>query len=172
MIKVIPNAPKNAGSSFSRESLVKPQTFIRHHIQLQAALVHGEAWFCARGIGRLMGLEINDRQVLKLDSDQRRTICLSGPDDIQETLMLSESGVYAMLVYHYSPENRHLRRWLTHEVVPLLHEDVLSSFSPRPHLQLMLCAGQTLKLLHWRNEPWIRLRDMPSLLTQEGCSYS
>jgi len=170
MIKVIPNAPKNAGSSFSRESLVNPQTFIRHHIQLQAALVHGEAWFCARGIGRLMGLEINERQVLKLDPDQHRTMCLSQADDAHETLMLSESGVYAMLVSHYSPENRHLRRWLTHEVVPLLQEDLMSAINPRPSLRLMLCAG-TLKMLHCRNEPWICLRDMPCLLTQEGCSY-
>ncbi|MBX9405301.1 Bro-N domain-containing protein [Pseudomonas baetica] len=166
MIKVTTNAPKNAGSQFSRESLVNPQAFIRHHIQLQAALVHGEAWFCARDIGRLMGLEINGRQVLKLDEDQRRMMFLSGNDGVQETLMLSESGVYAMLVYHYSPENRHLRRWLTHEVVPMLHQDSTSVIEP--HLRLMMCAGETLSLLHWRNEPWIRMRDMPSMLAQEG----
>jgi prophage antirepressor-like protein len=27
--------------------------------------------------------------------------------------MLSESGVYALLVYHYVPGNRLLREWLT-----------------------------------------------------------
>lgn len=168
MIKATPNAPKNSGSSFSRESLVDPQTFIRHHIQLQAALVHGEAWFCARDFGRLMGLEINGRQVLKLDEDQRRIMYLSGNDSVQETLMLSESGVYAMLVYHYSPENRHLRRWLTHEVVPMLRQD--SESISEPHLRLMICAGETLRLLQWRNEPWMRMRDMPHLLTQESRS--
>ena len=39
---------------------------------------------------------------------------------VQDTLMLSESGAYAMLLYHYHPENRHLRQWLTHEVVPAM----------------------------------------------------
>ena len=40
---------------------------------------------------------------------------------VQNTLMLSESGAYALLLYHYHPENRNLRQWLTHEVVPAMH---------------------------------------------------
>ncbi|NNA58744.1 Bro-N domain-containing protein [Pseudomonas koreensis] len=170
MVKVVPTHSENFGSVFPHEPFIQTQSFIRHHIQLRATLQHAEAWFCARDIGRLMGLEINARQVLKLDEDQRRTMHLSGDDGAQKTLMLSESGVYAMLVYHYSPENRHLRRWLTHEVVPMLRQN--SKSVPDPHLRLIMCAGETLRLLHWRNEPWIRMRDMPYLLTQEGASYS
>ncbi|MFJ2486541.1 Bro-N domain-containing protein [Pseudomonas sp. NPDC087639] len=168
MFKATPNPPEDSGSAFIREPFVIPQAFIRHHIQLRATLLHAEAWFCARDFGRLMGLEINGRQVLKLDEDQRLMMYLSGSDGVQETLMLSESGVYAMLVYHYSPENRHLRRWLTHEVVPMLRQG--SESVSDPHLRLMMCAGETLRLLHWRNEPWMRMRDMPHLLTQESRS--
>jgi prophage antirepressor-like protein len=169
MVKVVPTHSENFGSAIPRERLIQPLLFIRHHIQLRATLQHAEAWFCARDIGRLMGLEINARQVLKLDEDQRRMMQLSGNDGAQEFLMLSESGVYAMLVYHYSPENRHLRRWLTHEIVPMLRQN--SKSVPDPHLRLIMCAGETLRLLHWRNEPWIRMRDMPYMLTQEGASY-
>ncbi|QUE89387.1 Bro-N domain-containing protein [Pseudomonas sp. SCA2728.1_7] len=169
MVKVVPTHSENFGSAITHEPLIKPQLFIRHHIQLRATVQHAEAWFCARDIGRLMGLEINARQVLKLDEDQRRMMRLSGNDGAREFLMLSESGVYAMLVYHYSPENRHLRRWLTHEIVPMLRQS--SKSVPDPHLRLIMCAGETLRLLHWRNEPWIRMRDMPYMLTQEGASY-
>jgi len=169
MVKVVPTHSENFGSAIPREPLIQPLLFIRHHIQLRATLQHAEAWFCARDIGRLMGLEINARQVLKLDEDQRRMMQLSGNDGAQEFLMLSESGVYAMLVYHYSPENRHLRRWLTHEIVPMLRQN--SKSVPDPHLRLIMCAGEKLRLLHWRNEPWIRMRDMPYMLTQEGASY-
>lgn len=173
MVKVTPNPPEDSVDSdqFSVSQaaisgpLLVPQTFIRHHIQLRALLLHAEAWFCARDIGRLMGVDINGRQALKLDADQRRMMCLSGNDDSQETLMLSESGVYAMLVYHYCPENRHLRRWLTHHVVPMLREDAGSVSTQTPHLRLMEWTGGTLRLLHWRKEPWVRLRDMPSLLS-------
>ncbi|MFJ2481200.1 Bro-N domain-containing protein [Pseudomonas sp. NPDC087598] len=170
MVKVVRTPSENFGSVITREPLIQPQSFIHYHTQLRATLQHAEAWFCARDIGRLMGLEINARQVLKLDEDQRQMMYLSGSDGAQETLMLSESGVYAMLVYHYSPENRHLRRWLTHQVVPILRQN--SKSVPDPHMRLIMCAGETLRLLHWRNEPWIRMRDMPYMLTQEGASYS
>ena len=169
MIKVTPNPPQDTDQSVSahtseREAHFVPKTFIRHHIQLRALLLHAEAWFSARDIGRLMGVDINRRQALKLDVDQRRMMFLSGNDDSQETLMLSESGVYAMLVYHYCPENRHLRRWLTHDVVPMLREDAGTASNQTPRLRLMEWAGGTLRLLHWRQEPWVRLRDMPGLL--------
>jgi len=64
--------------------------------------------------------------------------------------MLSESGVYAMLVYHYCPENRHLRRWLTHHVVPMLRDGGGVASNQAPSLRLMEWAGGTLSLLHWR----------------------
>jgi len=155
MIKVTPNPPEH----------FTPQTFIRHHIQLRALVLQAEAWFCARDIGRLMGVDINGRHALKLDADQRRVMVLSGREDSQETLMLSESGVYAMLVYHYCPENRHLRRWLTHHVIPMLREGAGAVPHQVPRVRSMEWTGGTLKLLHWRKEPWIRLRDMPGLLS-------
>lgn len=158
MFKVTPNPPESSDH-------FTPQTFIRHHIQLRALLLHAEPWFSARDIGRLMGVDINPRQALKLDADQRRMMVLSGRDGLQETLMLSESGVYAMLVYHYCPENRHLRRWLTHHVIPLLREEAGAVSYQAPRLRSMDWAGGTLRLLQWRKEPWIRLRDMPGLLS-------
>ena len=159
MVKITPNPPVP----------FIPQTFIRHHIQLRALLLHAEPWFCARDIGRLMGVDINGRYALKLDADQRRMMYLSGSDEPQETLMLSESGVYAMLVYHYCPENRNLRRWLTHHVVPMLRDGGGVTSNQAPSLRLMEWAGGTLSLLYWRTEPWVRLKDMPCLL---GAGYS
>ncbi|MNP63156.1 hypothetical protein D3C76_1585210 [compost metagenome] len=78
--------------------------------------------------------------------------------------MLSESGVYALLVYHYAPENRLLREWLTHQVVPALRDAVPSHNADRPMLSLLDWPEMSLSLLHWQDEGWIRLRDMPLLL--------
>lgn len=174
MINVTPNPPEDSDQFAVAQTATCaphfiPKTFIRHHIQLRALLLHAEPWFCARDIGRLMGVDINGRHALKLDADQRRMMRLAGSDEAQETLMLSESGVYAMLVYHYCPENRHLRRWLTHHVVPMLREEAGAVSTQAPHMRAMEWAGGTLRLLHWRKEPWVRLRDMPGLLS---ASYS
>ena len=58
----------------------------------------------------------------KLDPDQYRTVQLLRYGRYQETTMVSESGAYTLLAHHHVPENRHLRWWLTHEVVAVLRD--------------------------------------------------
>jgi prophage antirepressor-like protein len=141
-----------------------PAIFIRHHLHLHALLLENQPWFCARDIGRLMGVHLSDRMVSKLDKDQRRVVWIEYFRQPKKQLMLSESGVYALLVYHYVPGNRLLREWLTHQVVPALRDAESSVHLDRPMLSLLDWPEMSLSLLHWQDEGWIRLRDMPCLL--------
>ena len=102
------------------DSAFTPKVFTRHHHQLHAVLVDSQPWFSASDIGHLMGLHLNPALLRKLDPDQQHTLPLITHGHCAPTLMVSESGVYALLIYHYYPENRCLRQWLTHEVVPAL----------------------------------------------------
>jgi prophage antirepressor-like protein len=83
---------------------------------------------------------------------------------IENTLLISESGVYALLVYHYCPEYRALREWLTHDVVPALRDAQQPTTIERPILSLLNWPEMSLSLLHWNNQPWIRLQDVPHML--------
>jgi prophage antirepressor-like protein len=114
-----------------------------------------------------MGFHLNDRVVNKLDSDQRRVMWIEYFREPEQHLMLSESGVYALLVYHYVPGNRLLREWLTNEVVPTLRDAENSGDSNRPMLSLLDWPEMSLSLLHWQDEGWIRLRDMPYVLNDQ-----
>ncbi|AWY40817.1 phage antirepressor protein [Pseudomonas putida] len=138
-----------------------PAIFTRHNLALHALLLENQPWFCARDIGRLMGIHLSDRMVSKLDKDQRRICWIEYFRKPEEQLMLSESGVYALLVYHYIPGNRLLREWLTHQVVPALRDAEPSKNSDRPMLSVLDWPEMSLSLLHWQDEGWIRLRDMP-----------
>jgi prophage antirepressor-like protein len=141
--------------------------FSRHNLSLHALLLENQPWFSARDVGRLMGFHLNDRVVNKLDSDQRRIMWIEYFREPEQHLMLSESGVYALLVYHYVPGNRLLREWLTNEVVPTLRDAQDSGNSNRPMLSLLDWPEMSLSLLHWQDEGWIRLRDMPYLLRNQ-----
>lgn len=79
--------------------------------------------------------------------------------------MISESGVYVLLVHHHHPEQRSLRQWITHEVVAALRDARLAVDDPAPALSVLQWPGLSLSLLHWQSEPWIRLRDVPQVLT-------
>lgn len=141
-----------------------PTAFTRHNLHLHALLLENQPWFCARDLGRLMGVYLNERMVSKLDEDQRQTLTIHFHGQPEKMLMLSESGVYALLVYHYSPGHRLLREWLTHQVVPTLRDARQSRTADRPMLSLLDWPEMSLSLLHWQDEGWIRLRDMPYLL--------
>ncbi|MDQ0125924.1 prophage antirepressor-like protein [Pseudomonas lini] len=141
-----------------------PTIFTRQNLPLNTLLLENQPWFCARDLGRLMGIYLSDRMVSKLDEDQRHTLLIEYFGHPQERLMLSESGVYALLVYHYAPGHRLLREWLTHQVVPTLRDAGLPQSADRPMMSLMDWPEMSLSLLHWQDEGWIRLRDMPYLL--------
>ena len=142
--------------------------FSRHKLSLHALLLENQPWFSSRDVGRLMGFHLNDRVVNKLDSDQRRVMWIEYFREPEQHLMLSESGVYALLIYHYVPGNRLLREWLTNEVVPSLRDAADSGNSNRPMLSLLDWPEMSLCLLHWQDEGWIRLRDMPYLLNDQS----
>ncbi|MCF5233860.1 MULTISPECIES: BRO-N domain-containing protein [unclassified Pseudomonas] len=141
-----------------------PTVFTRQNLPLHALLLENQAWFCARDLGRLMGWFLDERTTRKLDQDQRRTLKLLFHGQPEEMLMISESGAYALLVYHYTPGNRLLRSWLTHEVIPTLRDERQPRTVERPLLSMLDWPEMSLNLLHWQNEGWIRLRDMPLLL--------
>lgn len=145
----------------------EPTLFIRHGRRLQTLMLESQAWFCVRDLGRLMGYPLSERSTQKLDSDQQRIVWLFANGEWNKNLMVSESGAFALLVHHYVPENRALRQWLTHEVLPTLRD---SRQDHQPSMSQLKWLGSSLSLLHWQSEPWIRLRDMPEVL--EGNRHS
>lgn len=151
----------------SDDAYLIPHVFTRHKLHLHALLLQNQPWFSARDLGRLLRIHINDRQLRKLDPDQYQTTRTLIYGRIENTLLISESGVYAMLVYHYCPEYRALREWLTHEVVPALRDAQHPTTIERPQLSLLNWPEMSLSLLHWNNQPWIRLQDVPQMLPDQ-----
>jgi prophage antirepressor-like protein len=126
-----------------------------------ALLVENQAWFCAHELGRLMSKYLDGRMLRKLDADQRQMMCVQAYGKAEERLMVSESGVYALLVYHYCPEYLQLREWLTHQVVPALRNvrplrsvdrssDVERSELAADVTQHVALAGRGICLACWR----------------------
>ena len=104
------------------DSLNTLTLFFRHNRPLHTLWLESQAWFCAHELGRLSGHFFDEHCMRKLDPDQYRTVQLLRYDKYQETTMVSESGAYTLLAHHHVPENRHLRWWLTHEVVAVLRD--------------------------------------------------
>ena len=142
----------------------EPVIFIRHHRTLRAVVQYGQAWFPLSDLARLMGRSLTERCTQKLDSDQYRTVWLLTKGNWEESLLISESGAFALLVYHYVPENRALRRWLAQEVLPALDGYAAESLAERPVMADMHWNGGVLRTLQWHSELWVKMRDLPELV--------
>lgn len=141
-----------------------PTAFTRHNRFLHAFMQDHQAWFCVQDLGRLMGKPLNERLTLKLDPDQRRKVWLLKDGKTVETLMVSESGMYALLVHHFVPENRNLRQWLSNEVIPSMRAAKSETMENLPSLSSLSWAGVSVPLLHYQHHAWIKWRDMPELM--------
>ncbi|MFJ4141685.1 Bro-N domain-containing protein [Pseudomonas sp. NPDC089734] len=155
----------------SKSTAFHPTTFLRHNRQLRALLLETQPWFSARDLSKLIAWPLNERTTSKLDPDQRRTLWLESHGRTEEALMISESGVYALLVHHYHPEHRSLRHWITNEVVAALRDAQEPPVESMPSLSLLQWPGLSLSMLHWQSEPWIRLRDVPQVLPVSGQGF-
>ncbi|MGQ3852060.1 BRO-N domain-containing protein [Pseudomonas capsici] len=166
----IPSYPYSDRNT-SPSATFHPTTFLRHNRQLRALLLETQPWFSARDLSKLIAWSLNERTTSKLDPDQRRTLWLESHGRTEEALMISESGVYALLVHHYHPEHRSLRHWLTNEVVAALRDEQVPPVESMPSLSLLQWPGMSLSMLHWQSEPWIRLRDVPQVLPVSGQGF-
>jgi len=155
---------KHASNPSDTYPCFTPTVFTRHNRFLHAFIQDHQAWFCVQDLGRLMGQPLNERLIQKLDPDQRRSVCLLKDGKIVDALMVSESGMYALLVHHFIPENRHLRQWLSNEVVPMLRNAQTTSPENLPSLSALNWAGVSVPLLHYQHHAWVKWRDMPELM--------
>lgn len=83
---------------------------------------NGELWFLATDICQSLAL-INHRQALsRLDDDEKGVILTDTLGGEQQTLYVNESGLYTLVLGSRKPEAKAFKRWVTHEVLPVLRK--------------------------------------------------
>lgn len=146
--------------AFMEESYV-PLLLMRHNRPLRGVMIDRQPWVCAKEFGLLMGHRHPERICRLMDDDQVRTVTFcTRHGDSESVEVLSESGLYRVLCRFSHPENRSLRRWLTHEALPALR-DAWEHRTQEPKRTLMAWDRQRISLLEWQGDLWIALRDMP-----------
>jgi len=82
---------------------------------------NNEDWFIARDICDSLGIEQTNKGIEKLDPDEVHQMHLIDTmKRSQLTYIVSESGLYAMILRSDKPAARAFRKWVTSEVLPSL----------------------------------------------------
>lgn len=148
----------------TNQSPLTPTHFFRHKRRLRALLIEGQPWFSVRDLAKLMNAFLEDRVARNLDADQVCRLAIEGDHGLAEELeLISESGVYAVLIHFHHPENRCIRQWITQTVMPSLREGV-SATDERPRRRLLRWERQQLSVLDWQGQVWVPLPELPQVL--------
>lgn len=90
-------------------------------MNLRVTEIEGEPWFVAKDVCATLGLETNHVR-RGLDADEVKSTNLAGFRG-RPPLVLSESGLYALIMRSSKPEAKAFRKWVTSVVLPAIRRD-------------------------------------------------
>jgi len=77
----------------------------------------GQPWFVAKDVCYCLDIRTNDA-ANSLDEDEKGYESIVSLGGAQQSLIISEPGLYSLILRSRKPEARAFKRWITHEVIP------------------------------------------------------
>ena len=105
--------------------------------EIRTVLKDGEPWFVARDVCNVLEVGNTTDAVARLEEDEFDSIEVT--DSLgrkQRTLIVSESGLYSLILGSRKPEAKAFKRWITHEVIPAIRKTGAYS-APMSSLEIM-----------------------------------
>lgn len=83
----------------------------------------GEPWFVAKDVCNVLGITNNRDAIGELDTDEKNTVVITDgiPGNPNKTIV-SEAGLYRLVMRSRKPEAKEFQRWVTHEVLPQIRK--------------------------------------------------
>ncbi len=105
----------------------------------------GEPLWIAKDICRVLGLNDIGKAVEKLDNDEKltRKVFVSGQN--REIWMVTESGLYTLIIRSNKPKAKKFKRWITHEVLPSIRKTGKYDIQGLSEIDLIIKSAQALK---------------------------
>ena len=133
------------------------QVFTNQHFgQVRVVMRDGEPWFIAADVCRALDVDNNRQAVSRLDEDEKGVILSDTNRGKRSMAVVSEPGLYALVLGSRKPEAQSFRRWITHEVLPAIRQEGAYMTPERLHKVLedpdtLIALAQRLKLLQEKN---------------------
>jgi anti-repressor protein len=126
----------------------------------------GEPWWVLKDVCTALGLTDAHKVSDRLDEDERNQIpVIDNLGRYQETTIISESGLYNVILRSDKPEAKKFKRWVTHEVLPSIRKHGLYAVDEvLANPDLLIQALQEIKAERARNAA---LTEMVSIQNQQ-----
>ena len=89
---------------------------------LRTVTLDGEPWFVAADVASILDLGNVHSSLALLDDDERGLHSVETPSGRQSVVIVSEPGLYSLILRSRKPEAKAFKRWITHTVLPAIRK--------------------------------------------------
>ncbi|MEE4419563.1 Bro-N domain-containing protein [Streptomyces bugieae] len=117
-------------------------TFPETAQQVRSVTIDAEPWWVAADICAVLELSNPRQAVSHLDEDEVRQVPVTTADGSGRTLptnVISEPGLYSLVLRSRKPQAKAFKRWVTHEVIPQIRKQ--GKYDPAAAKELTAAAG-------------------------------
>lgn len=90
--------------------------------EVRVVVKEDEPWFVAADVCRALDLGNTSQALTRLDADEKDVILNDTPGGKQDMSIVSEPGLYALVLTSRKPEARAFKRWITHDILPSIRK--------------------------------------------------
>ncbi|GGM26603.1 antirepressor [Micromonospora sonchi] len=89
---------------------------------IRTILRGAEPWFVGRDACAVLEIAKPENSLALLDADEKDTHSVGTPGGAQNVTIISESGLYSLILRSRKPEAKTFKRWITHDVLPAIRK--------------------------------------------------
>lgn len=82
-----------------------------------------EPWFVAKDVCDCLELGNVSKALERVDEDEKGITSSDTPGGTQDMLIISEPGLYSLILGSRKPEVKEFKRWVTHDVLPSIRQN-------------------------------------------------
>ena len=90
--------------------------------ELRTIVKDGEPWFVAADVCRALELGTTAKAIERLDTDEKGMNSIHTLGGNQNMTIVSESGLYSLVLGSRKPQAHAFKRWVTHDVIPSIRK--------------------------------------------------
>lgn len=90
--------------------------------KVRVVMKDGEPWFVARDVCECLELANTSQTLSYLDDDEKGVTTNDTPGGAQEMSIISEPGLYSLILRSRKPEAKAFKRWVTHDILPSIRK--------------------------------------------------
>lgn len=116
--------------------------------KIRAITRDGEPWFVAVDVCRALEVGDTGKATGRLDDDELTRIKIVSGGQSREVIVVSEAGLYGLVLGSRKPEAKEFKRWVTHEVIPSIRKhgaymtpETLTKAVLNPDVMIQICTA-------------------------------